>query len=213
MKVLIVDDHKLFADAIVPMLRHRGMEVLDVAVTAQDALTRAIQESPDLVLMDLNLPDGHGLDVGALILAQRPETKIVAVTGMTDGKLANRALRNGFHGFLTKNTPMAEFLGALDVALQGHVVVPRNLAKAAAGNQSPEHQSAHLLEEHLTDREREILSMLVEGVTGEVVAERLSISRNTVRTHIQNLLVKLQVHSRLEAAAFAVKFGIVKSPN
>lgn len=213
MKVLIVDDHKLFADAIVPMLRHRGMEVLDVAVTAQDALTRAIQESPDLVLMDLNLPDGHGLDVGALILAQRPETKIVAVTGMTDGKLANRALRSGFHGFLTKDTPMAEFLGAVDVALQGQVVVPRKLAKAAAGNQTPEDRSAHLLAEHLTDREREILSMLVEGVTGEVVAERLSISRNTVRTHIQNLLVKLQVHSRLEAAAFAVKFGIVKSPN
>lgn len=211
MRVLIVDDHKLFAEAISSALsgNGHGMVVLPVATTAKDGLAAASSERPDVVLLDLGLPDGSGVDVGRKILDRCQGVTLLAVTALTDPHMLRETLKVGFHGYLTKDTPIARFVESIHAATNGHVVLPHRLAARAVGARSPEERDAGLLAEQLTNRERRVLEMLVEGARSDMVAKRLSISPNTVRTHIQNILTKLQVHSRLEAAAFAVKHGLV----
>jgi two-component system nitrate/nitrite response regulator NarL len=213
MRVLIVDDHKLFAEAIRSALSSDGlqMELLPVATSAKEGLAAAKSGKPDLVLVDLGLPDENGVELGRKILEACEGATVLAVTALSDPQLLREAMKAGFHGFITKDTPMARFVDSINAAMSGHVVVPHRLAARAAGARSSEERDAGLLAEQLTNRERRVLEMLVEGARSEDIARRLSISPNTVRTHIQNILTKLQVHSRLEAAAFAVKHGMVSA--
>jgi DNA-binding NarL/FixJ family response regulator len=210
MRVLIVDDHKLFAEAIRSALsRDKGMEVVAVAGTAKEGLEAAKKGRPDVALVDLALPDENGIQLGRQILENCPGTIVLAVTGMSDPQLLREAMKAGLHGYLTKDTPMARFVESIEAAMNGHVVVPHKLAARAAGARTGEERDASLLAEQLTSRERDVLGLLVEGRRSDEIATKLSISPNTVRTHIQNILTKLQVHSRLEAAAFAVRHGMV----
>jgi two-component system, NarL family, nitrate/nitrite response regulator NarL len=103
-------------------------------------------------------------------------------------------------------------VSSIQAVLNGNVIMPKQLARAAAGDQSPEEQHAAMLVKQLTDRERQVLQLLAEGSSGVQIAARLAISPNTVRTHVQSILTKLQVHSRLEAAAFAVRHGLIRTP-
>lgn len=210
MRFLIVDDHKLFGEAFRALLEDQGMDVLGVAATGGEAMRIVQEERPDVVLLDIGLPDENGIEVGRRILEQFPETKVVALTGLDDHQAARSAVRAGFHAFLTKDSSAAQFVNSLRTALNGQVVVAQRLAKAAAGAPSPAEEHAALLAKQLTRRELEVLSLLAEGAGSSVIASRLSLSPNTVRTHIQNILTKLQVHSRLEAAAFAVRHRLVK---
>lgn len=211
-RVLIVEDHKLFADALRPVLAKMGMEVMDTAPDAARALAVISGEQPDVVLVDLGLPDMGGIDVGKEILRQRPETKVLALTGLNDPRAVRQALQAGFHGYLTKNTPLLRFVNAIEASLEGQVVIPHTLASAAAGKRAPEEQYADMVRQQLTPREYEVLALLVEGANTKKMAVRLSLSPNTVRTHVQNILEKLQVGSRLEAAAFAVRHQLIGQP-
>src|ERR687892_1444579 len=209
-RVLIVDDHQLFAEAIRSALERAGIDVVDVATNEHETLTAVSRHEPALVLMDLGLPDANGFEVGQKLLARDPGVKVLIVTAVTDPDLVQDSIRAGFSGFVTKYTPMIQFVSSVRAALAGDVVLPRNLARRAVGVRSPEEEDAHKRAQHLTDREIEVLALLTEGASSEHIAARLHISLNTVRTHIQNILTKLQVRSRLEAAAFATRFGIVK---
>lgn len=206
MRVLIVDDHTLFADAIRPVLEGEGMCVVGVATTAHQALDSVDRERPDLILMDLGLPDQSGLAAGEQILDRFPEVRVVALTALDDRRTVHEALRAGFHGYLTKDTPVAEFVHAIRAVLGGQVVLPRRLGP---GGERGAADYAALLAEQLTPRELEVLVLLVEGANGRAIARSLGISANTVRTHVQSILTKLQVHSRLEAATFAVRHRLV----
>jgi two-component system NarL family response regulator len=135
---------------------------------------------------------------------------VLAVTALNDSRAVQRALKAGFHGYLTKDIPLSQFVDAIKTALSDQVIIPHRLARAAVGVRSAEEQQAMLLADQLTAREKEVLELLVKGAGGPEIADSLSVSQNTVRTHIQNILTKLQVHSRLEAASFAVRFSIVK---
>jgi two-component system, NarL family, nitrate/nitrite response regulator NarL len=208
-RVLIVDDHRLFAEAIQPALHEAGIDVIAVVDNAREALQSVAEGAPDLVLMDIGLPQEDGIEVGKTLLDRHPETKVLIVTARTDPGLVRQSMRAGFNGYVTKDTPITQFVAAVKTALAGDVVVPKHLARQAAGARSPAEEDARRRAEHLTRRELEVLTLLTEGATSEDIAARLTISLNTVRTHIQNILTKLQVRSRLEAAAFAVRFGIV----
>jgi two-component system nitrate/nitrite response regulator NarL len=211
MRVLIIDDQKLFAEAIQSALASDGyrIEELSVATSAKEALAAAKSTKPDLVLVDLGLPDESGVELGKKILEACSGATVLAVTALSDPHLLREVMKAGFHGFITKDTPMARFVDSIKAAMSGQVVMPHRLAARAAGARSHVERDAGLLAEQLTPRERDVLVMLVEGARSEAIAHRMSISPNTVRTHIQNILTKLQVHSRLEAAAFAVRHGLV----
>jgi DNA-binding NarL/FixJ family response regulator len=209
-RILIVDDHKLFAEAIRSALEEAGVDVVDVATTAHETLIAVSRHEPDLVLMDLGLPDANGFEVGQKLLERDPDVKVLIVTAVADPDLVRDSVGAGFSGYVTKDTPIVQFVSSVRAALAGDVVLPRSLARRAVGVRSPEEEDARKRAAHLTEREREVLTHLTEGASSEDIAAALHISLNTVRTHIQNTLTKLQVRSRLEAAAFAVRFGLVK---
>lgn len=208
-RVLIVDDHKLFAEAVQSSLGEYGIDVVGTASTIAEALPVARQEVPDVILMDLALPDGNGLEAGRALLDEYPQIKVLALTARSDAAAVKEAMQAGFCGYMTKDTPLDRLAASIKMALDGQVVIPHRLASAAAGVQTPEERNATLLASHLTPREREVLALLVQGAGSEAIAAKLCVSLNTVRTHVQSILTKLQVRSRLEAAAFAVRFNIV----
>jgi DNA-binding NarL/FixJ family response regulator len=192
-----------------------GLEVVGIVTTGADALDAARELEPDLVLIDVGLPDETGIAVGAKLVVEHPETRVVALTALADGNLVREALQAGFSGYITKDTQADMFVRAVQGVLDGQIVVPERLGKtafepAAVEASSLERSTAGLLARQLTPRELEVLEMLARGAGGGEIAQRLGVSPNTVRTHVQGILSKLQVHSRLEAAAFAVRHQLVK---
>ena len=180
---------------------------VEVASTARDAMAAVHTEPPDLVLVDIGLPDEHGIALGRRILEVCPGSKVVALTALEDEQSVQDALRSGFHGYLTKNSDPAQFRRSLASIVDGQTVFPHRLGSHGGGNGHRTHEQ--LLADQLTARELEVLDLLAHGASSAEIARRLSVSPNTVRTHVQGILTKLQVHSRLEAAAFAVRHDLV----
>ncbi|HEX5937015.1 MAG TPA: response regulator transcription factor [Actinomycetota bacterium] len=207
MRVLIVEDQMLFAEAIEVALRKRDVEVVGIADSGERAIELVEATQPDVVLLDVCLPGESGLTVGRKMLERHPDLKVLALTAITDGRTAREALRAGFSGYLTKDSDIGRLVRAIHAALAGEVTIPKGLARQAVGARSDD--PVAVMAAQLTERERDVLALLAEGADSGTVAERCRISRNTVRTHVQSILSKLNVHSRLEAAAFAVRHGIV----
>ncbi|MFB3737388.1 MAG: LuxR C-terminal-related transcriptional regulator [Candidatus Velamenicoccus archaeovorus] len=200
----------MFAEAIRLNLLGMGATKVSVATTARQALELARQHRPDLALVDIGLPDQSGILLGRLIIEELPETKVVALTAFEDDKLVREALRVGFRGFLTKSTEARQFRTILRSVLDGQVVFPQRLGRRVTGMFDGSDE-AELLARQLTPRELEVLQLLSEGAGGSEIARRLHVSPNTVRTHVQGILSKLQVHSRLEAVAFAMRHGLARA--
>ncbi|HKI28615.1 MAG TPA: response regulator transcription factor [Actinomycetota bacterium] len=204
-RVVIVDDHILFAEAVRTTLEAKGMEVVAVVGSGGAALEAVASHHPDLVLVDIGLPDQSGVELGRMILRDWPATKLIAVTAMEDGKLAQKAIRVGFQGYLTKNVDMHQFISSVRSVLAGSTVMPQQLVARR------DRSELDVQIERLTGRELEVLALLARGFSSHNIAGELHLAPNTVRTHVQNILTKLQVHSRLEAAAFAVHHGLAGS--
>lgn len=183
-----------------------GFEEIDHVTRGEAVLASVTAASPTLALVDLGLPDRSGLSVGHDILEACPGTKVVVLTALDDQRTVLRAIQAGFHGYLTKGTPVSAFTSAIRSVLDGQQVFP-NVSRNGRSRGGAE-RDARMLAEQLTAREREVLGLLVQGVSGDGLGRRLGISPNTVRTHVQSILTKLQVHSRLEAATFAVRHGV-----
>ena len=208
--ILIVDDHRLFADVVASALEQMGARIVGPVGNAADAVVAAATERPDVVLLDLSLPDGRGIDAGRTIVEVHPGTIVLALSASTDPRAVTEAMKAGFRGFVPKDAPLSTVVEAIRTALGGRsVVIPASRSKPMSGS-TRGGVSATLLASGLTTREREVLELLVAGLGSRAIAERLQISMNTVRTHVQSVLTKLQVHSRLEAAAFAVRHELVE---
>jgi DNA-binding NarL/FixJ family response regulator len=183
------------------------MTVVGIATTGAESRELVNDLRPDLILVDIGLPDESGLVAGRRILEEHPEAKVVALTALLSPATVREAVRLGFHGYITKDTPVSRFASSLRAVLDGQVVFPRRLASALG---RPRDDGFDLLAAQLTARELEVLGLMAEGLSGTDIARKLGISTNTVRTHIQSILTKLQVHSRLEAVAFALRRGLVR---
>ena len=207
---LVVDGSRLFAEAVTPLLEDVGFRV-SVATTAIDAFRSIEGLPPDLVLVDMSLPDDEGISLGTRFRAIRPGAVVIGVTTGTDERRARECRRAGFQGCISKDTSVARFMAHVRTALEGQRIRPRSVV--ANGGGDVRRTGIDLLASQLTNRELEVLAMLVEGASGHEIAQRCQISPNTVRTHVQSVLTKLQVHSRLEAAAFAVRHGLVGFPS
>ncbi|MFP5299012.1 MAG: LuxR C-terminal-related transcriptional regulator [Actinomycetota bacterium] len=208
-RILLIEDHALFADSIKAAIRKRSGVEAAHAQSITDAREMIDDFDPELILIDLSLPDGSGVDYGREISASDPTKIVVAVSGTDDTSAPDRVRRAGFHGFLRKGSSLDDFLDALGRLSRGTKVF------ASPGSWGPrtaptnEQKHAEFMAAQLTSREIDVLEMLVAGSASEEISRGLAISTNTVRSHIQSILCKLQVHSRLEAAAFAVKYGVV----
>jgi two-component system, NarL family, nitrate/nitrite response regulator NarL len=207
-RVLVANDHRLFADALSSALTGHGMRVVAIVTTAGEAIAESGRSRPDLVLLDIELPDGSGIEVGKAILAVIPSTVVLAMAARAEPQTLRETIAAGFRGLVTKDASLSRFIAAAAAALAGQSVVPTDLARSMSTR--PEDRHAALLRQGLTQREREVLALLVDGTSTAQMMARLGVSHNTVRTHVGRVLTKLQAHSRLEAAAFALRHGLVE---
>ena len=212
LRVVIVDDHTLFAEAIARTLEHHGLEILATAATGRAALDAVARDGPDMVLIDPTLPDMPGREVAEGILERHPETRVMLVTSLIDPELIQEAMDAGCSGCVSKNMPVEEFMASIRTVAENGTVEPPDVVVDLTNDRSPADAEAALLADQLTRREREVLALLVKGAENAIIAQDLGMSTNTVRTHVENIRTKLQVHSRLEAAAFAVRHGLVAIP-
>jgi DNA-binding NarL/FixJ family response regulator len=205
--VLIVDDHEMVADALRQALeRTDDVRVVGSAATVAECLRTAQQHSPDLVLMDYHLPDGTGVDATRQLLANFPELIVVMLTGSADAPTASAALAAGCTGFVSKDESVHDLVRSIRKAVAGEVVVPPGLVPALIAHVRPGRTG---IGADLTEREREVLSLLARGRSTDEIVAALALSPHTVRNHIRNVLTKLNAHSRLEGVAIAGRAGII----
>jgi DNA-binding NarL/FixJ family response regulator len=215
MRVLIADDHPLFRDGLRSLLEARGIDVVGEAKTGREAVAQARRLRPEVVLMDLNMPELGGLAATRLISAEQPEVKVVVLTASEDDADLFEAIKSGAQGYLFKNLASEEFFRLLEGVARGEPALTPGLARKLLGEfarpPTPA-QTAVQGPEALTEREREVLDLLVQGITSNrELAERLVVSENTVKYHLRNILDKLHVQNRAQVVAYAVRHGMVET--
>ena len=206
MRILLVDDHILFREGIASLLCGQpDLSVVGEAGSVPDAIKLARELQPDLVLLDLGLPPGSGLDAMRSILAERPETNIVMLTLHEQDELLFAAIRGGAKGYLLKNTPVSKLVSYLRGVELGEAAITPRLAGRIIEEFSrsrPPRESGDGLGK-LTPREAEVLQELTTGATNREIAGRLVLSEQTVKNYVRKILSKLHIKNRREAARFA----------
>lgn len=218
MKILIVDDHVLFREGLVSLLSEQAnLTVVGVADTVHEAVSKTVGLKPDVVLMEISLPDGNGVEAIREILTKRPETKIAILTHRTADELFIAAIRSGALGYLPKQMPMAKLLLSLRALERGEVAMSRVMASRLVSEfQKLGRTNGQEVMDLavLTPREREILEHLGKGASTREIAADLVIAENTVKVHVHNILEKLNLRNRREAAEFARQQGkrVIQQP-
>jgi len=213
-RVLLVEDHQLLADALAAMLsREPDIEVIGIAGTVAEAKLMS-RERLDVVLMDYRLPDGTGAEATRAIKARWPAARVVMVTALTDDETVLESIQAGADGYLTKDRAAEDVVQAVRAAHAGETLLPRSVIveiarRVAAARERGDER--HVFEP-LTPRELEVLRALTEGLSTPEICDQLFIAPNTLRTHVQNIMGKLRVHSKLEAVAFALRHRLVEPP-
>ncbi len=210
MRVLIADDHALFRDGLRSLLEARGIEIAGEARNGSEAVAMARRERPDVVLMDLNMPEVGGLAATRLIAAELPDVKVIVLTASEDDTDLFEAIKSGAQGFLLKNLKAEELLGMLEGVSRGEPALSPALAKKLLGEFARPAPTRHeRASDELTEREQEVLELLVQGITSNrELAERLVVSENTVKYHLRNILDKLHLRNRAQVVAFALRHGL-----
>jgi two-component system, NarL family, response regulator NreC len=213
-RLLLVDDHAVVRSGLRMLLSaESGVEIVGEAGTAAEAMEAAAMVKPDVILMDIGLPDLSGIDATREIKKKYPEIAIVALTIHEDEEYFFKMLEAGASGYVPKRAAPEELLIAIRAAAAGQVYLYPSLAKLLVSDYlSQEHAAegkANL--DGLTDRENEVLTYLAEGANNERIAEALVISPKTVERHRENIMRKLNLHSRSELVRYAIRKGIIKA--
>lgn len=211
MKVLICDDHALFAEAMAAVLTARGHEVVGCVTSPEAALRAARETHVDICVMDLTFPSGSGIDGTATIVRASPHTRVVVLTGSSSASDMTEAVHAGARGIVTKGDDVERVLDTLERVHDGELVIGTRYEGARSAPSSSS-TGAGFIARFLTLREREVLEHLAQGKSTAELARALGVKSSTARTHIQNTLNKLGVHSKLEAVIYAVTNGLVPSP-
>lgn len=213
--IFLVDDHRLLTDALTVIIQsERDLKVVGAADTCAAACESLSRTCPDVLLLDVALPDGDGLSLIPEFNRLCPGIHILVLTSFSDEKTLMRAIETGVNGFVSKERPLSEVITAIRRAAEGEIVMPTSLLLGVLVRmrriRTP--PAAQPRVESLTPRQQEILTCLAQGMTGAQIATALNISLLTVRTHITNLLEKLGAHSRLEAVSYALRYGLIDPP-
>ncbi|MEN8174973.1 MAG: response regulator [Pseudomonadota bacterium] len=208
MRVLLIDDHALFRIGLRELLERRGIDVVDAVGDCEEGIRRVREEHPDVVLVDMRMPQMTGIAVLKRLRAEHADMPITMLTTSRDEKDVVESLQNGAQGYLLKDMEPDELIDALGGIVAGNTVVAKELtgilARAVQGETVEQRDAGDVFSE-LTPREREILCHLAEGQSNKVIARNLGISDGTVKLHVKAILRKLEVHSRVEAAVMAVE--------
>ena len=215
MRILIADDHALFRDSLRSLLEAKEFTVVGEAKNGREAVELARRLKPEIVLMDLAMPEVDGLTATKLISADIPDVKVVVLTASDDDANLFEAIKSGAQGYLLKNLESEEFFTLLEGVRHGEPALTPSLARKLLHEFA--RPTAPAREVHdpdaLTDREREVLELLVQGVTSNRrLAKQLGVSENTVKFHVRNILDKLHLHNRAQVVGFALRNRLVDPP-
>jgi DNA-binding NarL/FixJ family response regulator len=207
MRILIADDHALFRDGLRSLLTAQGHEVVGEAKNGREAVAMAREIVPDMVLMDLSMPEVDGLAATKQMTAEMPAVKVVILTASESDSTLFEAIKSGAQGYLVKNLEADDFFALLDRVSNGEPAFTPALARRLLVEfAKPAEAPAATDEDSLTEREREVLELMVEGVvSNRKLAKRLNLSENTVKFHVRNILDKLRLHNRAEAVGYTLR--------
>jgi DNA-binding NarL/FixJ family response regulator len=211
-RLLVVDDHDLFRAGLASLLSaEAGIEVIGQASGGKMGVRLAAELRPDVILMDVRMPDISGPDATRLILERQPDVKVLALTVSADDADVSSVLRAGAVGFLSKDTPIDSLAVAVFAAASGAAWLSPRAAEVVLGRirtaaPAPPQESSSL--ERLSEREIDVLRLIANGMENAEIAEALSISPRTAKNHVSNILAKLGLPSRVQAAVYAVRQGV-----
>jgi NarL family two-component system response regulator LiaR len=206
-KVLVVDDHPVVRDGLRLFLTVTpGMICIGEASNGEEAIQVCAEKQPDVILMDLMMPGMGGVAATQVVRERYPQTQVVALTSFDDKQLIQQAIQAGALGYLLKNSLMETLAEAVQAAYRGKSSLSPGLMRSLASMPPPDEKVGG----NLTEREREVLALMAEGLTNAAIARKLVISDATARFHVSNVLTKLGVANRTEAVRLAIKQGLIE---
>lgn len=210
-RVMVVDDHPVFRDGLGVLLASLpGVVVVAEASTGVEAVAGAEEHRPDVILMDINMPDMNGVEATRRILTRNPDVAILMLTMFDDDASVSAAVRAGARGYLLKGSDQVQIRRALEAVSGGEAIFGPAIAKRLMGHFDPAARADALPE--LTPREHEVLALIAQGLTNDQIAARLVISPKTTRNHVSNIFSKLEVTDRVQAVLRARDAGLGSSP-
>ena len=212
LNILLADDHVLFRKGLAALLSAReGFTLVGEASNGCEAIEKAREIGPDIVLMDVHMPDCDGLEAVQAIKREMPEVKIIMVTVDEQDEVLFTAVKSGAQGYLLKKMNPQQLFGTIETVARGEVALsPAMMAKILAEFTQPsQDERVGSIRESLSWRETEVLELIVRGATNREIAQSLKITENTVKKHLSSILGKLHLRNRIQAAVYAVQEGLV----
>lgn len=206
-RILLVDDHEVVRLGLKSLIeRHPGFEVVAEAATEHEAVQKAIAHKPQIVLMDIRLAGGNGIQACEQIMEQLPETKIIMLTSYAEDEMLFAAIRAGAAGYVLKQVGSQDVVRAIEAAARGEAMLDSSLTQKVFSEmrRAIQKEEAAAFTE-LTTQERQVLAAIAEGKTNREIAQALFLSEGTVRNYVSSVLSKLGVSNRAEAAAYAIQ--------
>jgi DNA-binding NarL/FixJ family response regulator len=211
-RVVVVDDHDLFRTGLRNLLEEQGVNVVGEAANGQKAIQLAGDLAPDVVIMDLNMPGLTGVETTRKLAGVAPLTRVVVLTISADDDDVMDAVMAGACGYLLKDSSIQDLIAGIQAAAAGESLISPQIASKVLQRlraQSSSEDAAATIRAELSDREIEVLKLIANGNDNAQIARELFISPKTVKNHISNILMKLQIDNRIQAAVYAVRSGIV----
>ena len=212
LRVLLVDDHDLFRTGLKNLLEEQGVQVAGEAPNGQTALRLAAELAPDVVIMDLNMPGLSGVETTRHLTGIAPLARVVVLTISVEDDDVMDAVMAGACGYLLKDSSIEELLSGIRAAAAGESLISPQIASKVLQrlrSQGKSEGAAETIRAELSDREIQVLKLIANGKDNAEIARELFISPKTVKNHISNILMKLQIENRIQAAVYAVRSGIV----
>jgi DNA-binding NarL/FixJ family response regulator len=209
-RVVIADDHRLFAEGLNLVLSRDGIQVIGIATTGRQTVELTTDLKPDIVLLDIRMPDMDGLQALGAIKASCPETNVIVLTSYDNPEYLTRAISMGAAGYLMKDTTSDGMINAVRLVANGEAILDRDILEMVINELSQATRPTRAKEDApaLTAQELRILQLITEGLDNGTIAEILSLSPNTVKSHVRNIFSKLGVSDRTQAAIWAIRRGL-----